>query len=355
MTAVAQPAEILAIGMVTPVGLYAASAAAAVRAGVSRVRESRFYGKLIEPHRMSLVPEDAMPPLAPALEAASVSMTPAHSRMLLLAGAALQQVAPLASPAAPALFLGLPEARPGEPDAVGPSFLAHLATQAQIRFDPFSRLRREGGAAGLFALHDALLHLQAHKAECVIAGGVDTFRDLRRLTLLDLENRLLSQRVADGFIPGEGAAVLLLASLAFAKRHGARPIARVVAAATGLEPGHRYSSQPYKGEGLAATFQELFAAAPSIPPVRCIYAGFNGENMPAKEWGVAHLRSSGRIASDAAIEHPGDCIGDTGAAMGPLLLGFGAIGIHSGYRRSPCLIWCTSDREPRSAALIEAA
>jgi 3-oxoacyl-[acyl-carrier-protein] synthase-1 len=352
MTAVAQPAEILAIGMVTPVGLYAASAAAAVRAGVSRVRESRFFGKLIEPHRMSLAPHDAMSPLAPALEA--VPATSAYRRMLRLLGDALQQVAALTSPAPPALFLGLPEPRPGEPDAVGPSFLAHLAAQTQMRFDPSSRLRREGGAAGLFALCDALSHLQARTAECAIAGGVDTFRDLWRLTMLDVENRLLSQRVTDGFIPGEGAAVLVLSTSGFAQRHGAKPIARVVAAATGLEPEHRYSSQPYKGEGLAATFRDLFSAAPSIPPVRCVYAGFNGENMPAKEWGVAHLRSSGRIATDAAIEHPADCIGDTGAAMGPLMLGFGAIGLQKGYRRGPCLVWCTSDREPRAAALLEA-
>jgi 3-oxoacyl-[acyl-carrier-protein] synthase-1 len=352
MTAVAQPAEILAIGMITPIGLHAASAAAAARAGVSRVRESRIYGKHYEPHRMAAVPEEMLPNLEPPLEA--VSMTAAHSRMLRLAGAALQQVVPLASPAPPALFLGLPEARPGEPDVVGPSFLAHLATQAQMQIDPSSKLRREGSAAGLFALFDALSHLRARKAEFVIAGGVDTFRDLRRLCTLDAENRLLIHGVMEGFVPGEGASVLVLATPAYARHLSAKPLARLVAAATGSEPGHRYSSQPYKGEGLAATFQELFAAAHSTPTVRCVYAGFNGENLPAKEWGVAHLRSSARIAIDAAIEHPADCIGDTGAAIGPIMLGFGAIGIQKSYRRAPCLVWCTSDREPRAAALLEA-
>jgi 3-oxoacyl-[acyl-carrier-protein] synthase-1 len=352
MTAIAQPAEILAIGIVTPIGLDAANAAAAARAGIVRIRESRVRGKFGEPHRLSLVPEDALDPLAPALEA--VPMTSAHDRMLRIAGAALQQLAPLALPAPPALFLGLPEARPGKSNAVGQSFLAHLATQAQMQIDPSSKARREGGAAGLFALCDALSYLQARKAEYAIAGGVDTFFDSMRLAMLDGENRLLSQRVKDGFIPGEGAAALVLATPAFARRHRVEPIARIAAAATGAEPGHRYSPQPYRGEGLAATFQELFAASPSTPPVRCVYAGFNGENLPAKEWGVAHLRSSGRIATDAAVEHPADCIGDTGAAIGPIMLGFGAIGIQKGYRRAPCLVWCTSDREPRAAALLEA-
>jgi 3-oxoacyl-[acyl-carrier-protein] synthase-1 len=354
VTAIAHQAEILAAGVVTPLGLDLASAAAAVRAGVSGVRESSVYNKWFEPHRMALVPEDALPPLAPALERAP--MTSAHARMLRLAAPALQQAAGLLSKTPAALFLGLPEARPGEPDAVGASFLADLAKQAETNLDlGGSKLRREGGSAGLFALCDALAHLQARRAESAIVGGVDTFLDLRRLAMLDAEGRILGERVMDGFVPGEGAAMLLLATPTGAKRMGAKALARVVAAATGLEPGHRYSAEPYRGEGMAQTFQALFAAAGSSPPVHCVYAGFNGENLPAKEWGVAHLRSAQRFAGGFRIEHPADCIGDTGAAVGPIMMGLAAHGIEKGYRPDPCLVWCTSDREPRAAALLESA
>jgi 3-oxoacyl-[acyl-carrier-protein] synthase-1 len=354
MTAVAFSAEILAIGVVTPVGLDAASAAAAIRAGVSRARESSVYDRWLEPHRMALVPEDALPPLAPALE--SAPMTSAHARMLRMASLALQQATAVALPSPAALFLGLPEARQGEPDAVGASFLADLGTQAGVKLDPgASRLRREGGAAGLFALCDALALLRSGRAEYAFAGGVDTYLDLRRLATLDAEGRILGPRVMDGFIPGEGAAMLLLATPAYAQRTGARPLGRIVAGATGEEPGHRYSTEPYRGDGLAGTFQALFAAAPSCPPVRCVYAGFNGESLPAKEWGVAYLRSTARFAGDFAIEHPADCTGDTGAAAGPLMLALAAAGIRKGYRRDPCLVWCTSDRAARAAALLEAA
>lgn len=351
MTAIAQPTEILAVGLVAPVGLDVASATAAVRAGVSGVRESSVYDKWFEPHRMALVPEDALPPLAPPLDAAPV--TSAHARMLRLAALALQQVAEPASKAPVALFLGLPEARPDEPDAVGPSFLGDLAKQAGVEIDPAaSKLRREGGAAALFALCDALGCLQAGRAECAVVGGVDTFLDLRRLAMLDAEGRILGDRVMDGFVPGEGAAMLLLATPAYVKRTGAKPLARVAAAATGMEPGHRYSSEAYKGEGLAGAFQELFAAAGSLPPVRTVYAGFNGENLPAKEWGVAHLRSAARFAGDHRIEHPADCIGDTGAAAGAIMLGLAANAMQQGHRQGPCLVWCTSDRAPRAAALM---
>jgi 3-oxoacyl-[acyl-carrier-protein] synthase-1 len=355
MTAIAQPAEILAVGMVTPVGLYTASAAAAVRAGVSRVYESSVHNKHFEPHRMALVPADVLPPLALRLD--SRPMASANARMLRLAAPALQQASAIGSQAPAALFLGLPATPPGEPEVVAPSFLTDLATQAEVdrKLDlANSKLRREGGAAGLFALCDALAHLQGRRAEHVFVGGVDTFLDLRPLSRLDAENRILGERVMDGFIPGEGAAVLHLATPAYAKRIGARPLARVVAGAMGLEKGHRYSAEPYRGDGLAQTFQNLFAAVPPSQPAPCVYAGFNGESLPAKEWGVAHLRSSSRFAADHRIEHPADCIGDTGAAAGPIMMGLAAVGIQKGYRPTPCLVWCTSDREPRAAALLHA-
>lgn len=355
MSAAPQGAEILAVGMVTPLGLDPASAAAAVRAGVSRVRESSVYDKHLEPHRMALVPEDALPPLAPPL-AERGGTTSAHARMVRLAGPALRQVAAVALPSPAPLFVGLPEAPPGEADPVGASFLADLAVQADAKLDePSSKVFREGGAAGLFALHAAMEWLQGRKEKdaFALAGGVDTFLDLRRLARLDAEERILGERVMDGFVPGEGAAVLLLATPSGAKTLRARSLGRVVATATGEEPGHRYSEEPYRGEGLAGAIQAVLAAAPSAPPVRCAYAGLNGESLPAKEWGVAYLRSAARFAAGFGIEHPADCLGDTGAAAGPIMLGLATVGIQRGYRRDPCLVWCTSDRAPRAAALLQ--
>ena len=88
--------------------------------------------------------------------------------------------------------------------------------------------------------------------------------------------------------------------------------------------------------------------------MRCVYAGLNGEGLVAKEWGVAYLRSAERFAEGFEVEHPADCLGDAGAALGPILLGLAAIGLEKGYREGPCLVWSTSDREARGAALLRA-
>jgi 3-oxoacyl-[acyl-carrier-protein] synthase-1 len=133
-----------------------------------------------------------------------------------------------------------------------------------------------------------------------------------------------------------------------------KAIGRVLGAATGTEAGHRYSAEPYRGDGLAGTMRDLFAAVPGgLPKVRCAYLGFNGENLPAKEWGVSYLRNGAHFESDVEVEHPADCIGDAGAALGPIMLGLAAIGIARGYRNPPCLVWSTSDRESRAVALLD--
>jgi len=52
------------------------------------------------------------------------------------------------------------------------------------------------------------------------------------------------------------------------------------------------------------------------------------------------------------VEHPVENFGDPGAALGAILLGRAAIGLQRGYRQGPCLVWCSSDREERGAAMI---
>ena len=83
-----------------------------------------------------------------------------------------------------------------------------------------------------------------------------------------------------------------------------------------------------------------------------------------KEWGVARLRNSERFADELRVEPPADCIGDSGAALGAIMLGLAALAIDQGHWPEPrpiwanedpglCLVWSTSDREPRAAALLQ--
>jgi 3-oxoacyl-[acyl-carrier-protein] synthase-1 len=254
------------------------------------------------------------------------------------------------------LLLALPEKRPGICEIAGPEMVRSLAAQAGVKLDERgSRTYRQGGAGGLIALSEALALLAAERHPYVLVGGVDSFFDSRRLVELDAEDRLHGSS-RDGFVPGEGAAFLLLGSRALRRRLVLPPLARVTGVGLGVEKGHRYSPEPYRGDGLAQAFRALLAELPAdTPKVRCVYAALNGESMPTKEWGVAVIRNPGRFAEDLRIEHPADCVGDAGAALGPLMVALAAMGIRDGYREEPCLVWSTSDRESRAAAMVQAA
>jgi 3-oxoacyl-[acyl-carrier-protein] synthase-1 len=335
--------------MCTSVGVGASKTAAAVRAGLPRFRESPFYDRRGEPIILAAVPDEDLPPLAPSLPD---SVDEREAQMLRLAAPALAEVLG-GVPGAERipLLLALPEALPGR-EVPGPAFLRRLAAQSGLGFSvEESRASTGGRAAGLAVLGEALDRLAA-RGGLVLVGGVDSHQDAALLQALDEEGRVRAHGIPDGFTPGEGAAFLLLGAASGAKR---APLARVEAAAAAEEPGHRFSDAPYRGEGLDAAFRGLFARVSGAPPVRTVYAGLNGESFGAKEWGISYLRHRERFADDLRVEHPADCLGDAGAALGPLMLGLAALGMQGGYRRSPCLVWCSSDGAARAAALVSAS
>jgi 3-oxoacyl-[acyl-carrier-protein] synthase-1 len=189
----------------------------------------------------------------------------------------------------------------------------------------------------------------------VLVGAIDSYWDMGLLEALDGEGRLKTGAIADGFVPGEGAAFILVGSPRVEKRPS-KPRVRIVAAGIGNEAGHLYSQAPYHGDGLAEAFRAAFAAAAPSEigqrQVGCVYAGLNGESHWAKEWGVSHIRNAHRFAEPVRLEHPADCMGDPGAALGLILLGLAAYRQDPDPAAAPSLVWCSSDREPRAAVLI---
>jgi 3-oxoacyl-[acyl-carrier-protein] synthase-1 len=350
-------------GMTTAVGLGAAQTFTSVQAGVAGFTESSVLDARFQPFVMALLPEDALPPLVPAVEAVP-GLTSRQRRLLRLAtpalGEALNGLAAAGLAGRVPLFLATPEQHPELADPVPAAFLEHLAAQlepAGVRFDlTRSRLVPGGRAGGLIAVAQALEFLASGGGDYALAGGVDSYLDLMLLATLDRERRIQSAQVMDGFIPGEGAGVVLLGRpQAPPPLADHAPLARVLAVGTDDEPGHRYSEEPYRGDGLAAAFAAVLASPGLLrEPVATIFAGLNGESFGAKEYGVASLRSHGELAPDAAVEHPADCCGDLGAALGPVMLGLAALGTQKQRVAVPALVWCASDGPRRAAALVDA-
>ena len=341
-------------GAISPVGIGADQTAASVRAGAARFMESSVYGKRFEPLTMALVPEEYLEPLLPELDQQE-RLTARQRRMLRLAGPALREAVDGCDGTADIpLFLGVPEPFEDRPDPAGEAFPVQLQRQSGIVFDTAgSRLFPAGRAAGLWALKEALDHLNSGSGKRVLVGGVDTYLDLYLLATLDSEERIAGPGVLDGFIPGEGGAFLLLESAGSGSGAAAGPEIAIEGVGTAEEPGHRYADEPHKGEGLPLSIEALSNSLNGEPePVQTVFAGLNGEQFGAKEWGTAYLRHSALFAEGFRVEHPVDCFGDVGAALGPMMIALAVAGTRGAYLPGPFLVWCSSDREPRACAYI---
>jgi 3-oxoacyl-[acyl-carrier-protein] synthase I len=346
---------VVGVGMITAVGLSAAETAASVRAGIMMFAETSIRDHRFEPITLAEVIEDGLPDLRESV-AATAGLTSRVMRMLRLAAPPLVEcLGPLAAQGVrPPIMLALPELETTLP-LDRPAFLERLAEQAALELDVArSDASFVGRAGGLMAIGRAADAIRLGETAVAIAGGVDTYRDLYALGTLDMEKRIKSAVHFDGFIPGEGAGFLLLASAAAAERAGLRVLGMVSSVSAGYEEGHLYSDVPYRGDGLAAVVRQLAASGAADVPIQEVYSSMNGENHWAKEWGVSFIRNRAAFAPEHGMHHPADCFGDTGAACGPLMVGLAALGMSQGYRRSPTLVYCSSDRGDRAALTVTA-
>ncbi len=335
---------VIGIGAVTSVGLSAVQTAASVRAGISRFTETSGLDRMFAPIVMALLPDDILPqpdPLLPDFPGISNQ----DVRMLQLGALAMVGALEGIDTRDPLpVFLGLPENQEKSKSEKNRDFVNLLGVQSGLKIDiAASKLYPNGRAAGIYAIREAVELLEVQQHNYILVGGVDTYWNSPMLKRLDNEGRINSPFNPDGFIPGEGAGFMLLSTLKSAERIGVSPLAFIEGISIGYEEGNRYSNEIYKGDGLAETIQNLTKSCIGGDPIRTVYAGFTGENYFAKEWGVAFIRNSDLFYKDFALEHPADCVGDTGAAMGLIMTILSVIAMQKRYRRGPCIVWCTSD------------
>ena len=181
---------------------------------------------------------------------------------------------------------------------------------------------------------------------------MDTYCDPTVLEYLLQNDRLLAGKNVDGFIPGEGAAFLLLARQPAPLYPGAARPVSLSEVGLASEPGHRGSAEPYRGDGLAQACASALARA-AAPKIQTLFSSMNGEHFFIKEHGVAMIRNSEYLADNLKVEHPADSFGDLGAAFGPVAIGLTAVHVLNGKLRPPCLVCCSSDKDARAAVVVQ--
>jgi len=326
--------SIVGTGTRTPVGLYSASAAAAVRAGITRLAEHPF------------MIDQAGDPMPAAMDSRLNPALFGAQRFIELANSALQEVGALRI-AAP-LYLGLPEIRPGftEQDAYTISSAMQCSEVHIIA---------EGHAAGLAAFQVATNRIQSGEIEACLVGGVESYFHPDTMEWLDVNRQLTGSVSRSGFIPGEGAGFCLLMSDSAAYRRSLRPLAFVSSAASHRETKLIKTSDICLGEGLTSVVREATDHL-ELPheAVTDIYCDMNGERYRGDEWGFVCLRLPFQMRNPTAYISPADVWGDMGSASGPLFAILACQAIARGYAKgSRALLWASSERGLRSAVLLE--
>ncbi len=345
-------AYIAGIGMITPLGFNSAMTSASVGAGISSYEISdHYHNHAGEPITLSLAPDELFTNPFEIDEGDYYSVQ--YDRIIKLSILALREIFSQQSVERPVpLILAMAESQVGVVPVLSKLLIQNLLSQPDLLIAQNSvRPTYTGRAGGIEGLDLAFRYLYDADEDYVLVGGSDSHLSAARLNRLDEQRRLLAPGSADGFAPGEGGAFILLT------RHPACALCRhgqiIALSPPGIanEPGHLFSDEPCKGEGLDKAFKKALKGYTG-GAISTVYSSMNGEHYWAKEYGVAMIRNAPHFGDKVTVEHPADCYGDLGSASGSALIGLAAERL---FRQTDaaCLIYGSSDNGWRAATLME--
>jgi 3-oxoacyl-[acyl-carrier-protein] synthase I len=337
-----QPIVLLASGMVTSVGFNAPSTCAAIRCAINNFTETRFMDNGGEWIIGSQVPleepwrglEKLVRMIAPAIREC------------------LARAENMAAESIPLLLCVAEEERPGRLQGLDEQLFHDVQSELGLRFHPSSRVVARGRVAGALALAEARRLIYEERMRFCIIGGVDTFLVASTLAAFEAKNRLLTSENPNGFIPGEAGAALLVGR----PSQNAKEEVVCLGIGAGQEDATVDSEEPLRADGLVQAFKAAFAEAGcTIDDLDFRLTDSNGEQYGFKEAALAMTRTLRARKDRFEIWHPADCIGETGAAIGPCVLGVALAAARKRYSPGPSALCHFSGDNGERLALVLAS
>lgn len=344
----AQPVYVCSVGARTPVGAGWLPAAAAVRAGVSAIAAHPDWvdksGGRVRVARDAFLDTD-------------LDMT---RRIVTMLKDAIDEAVPDRTMLRPGwrleCWVGIPAPRPGVAASLGNTVTVAVAGVLGVALETVHVLPY-GHAAGAMAVQTAAQRVSQGHADLCLAAGADSYVGWDTLEWLDMAGRLMSAANRNGFPPGEGAAVCVVAGrrVAQALALALPELVRIAAAATAMEPQPALScDQPCIGVGLTEAIRGAVTGTASLGAVAITYCDLNGERHRNEEFVYTMLRTQDAFADANDYVAPADCWGDAGAASGPLYVCLAVAAAQRGYGRGRLpLLWTASDAGQRCAVLLD--
>jgi len=162
------------------------------------------------------------------------------------------------------------------------------------------------------------------------------------LSWLDAEMRLHAHDVDDGFIPGEGAAFLLLAD------EGPHAPHWEVASLRNAPETSWFRDEPNVGEAMTNIVHGLR----EVGPIGWVMSDVNGQRARVLEWAMVQTRALERAITHVRLP---ELLGDVGAASGPLMCALADVWLRTGCAPAErALLALHSDGAARGGVLLEA-
>lgn len=331
------PLHIRACGMVTAVGLDAASSCAAMRARLDGFAETRFLG-----------------PGGAWLVGGAVPLPRnwiGRKRMVHLAAGAVVDALKAAPEADLALILCLAEeTRPGRPIPDPAAFLRDLAEITGV--PAHAQVVAHGRPSGFVALDRARKLLADGAASHVLILGVDSFLTVAAIAHYIAAERILGPGNANGFIPGEAAAAVIVGPAGPLRLTGVGLAREQAFIYNGLDEDSLHL--PLRGDGMTAAYaQALDAANVDLAHVEYRIGDLIGEQYFFKQSALAHMRLERGRKEFQDLWSPAENLGNIGAAVVPAMIGMALKAAEKGYAPgSPVLIEASGDDGACGAAVL---
>ena len=336
----AHPIAIQRTGLVTSVGLTAEASCAAFRAKVTNPTETRFIdsgGEWIMAHQVPLAqPWRGLTKLA---------------RMAAMAiDEALQEVPKKEWTSLPLLLCVAEAERPGRMVGLDDQLFLLVQHELGVRFAPQSAVVAQGRVGVAAALAQARALIVKGGIARVLVAATDTLLSWPTLSHYERNDRLLTARNSNGFMPGEGAGALLL-------RAATGRLGELLCTGIGFghEPAHIESEKPLRAEGLTQAMKAALAEADcKVQEMDFRITDNSGEQYYFKEASLAVARILRVHKDEFDIWHPAECTGEVGAAAGTTILASAKVACEKNYSKGPKLLaHMANDAGQRAAICLQ--
>lgn len=326
-------------GMVCSVGLNAPAACAAIRCVCSNTVETRFMsssGEWITAAEVSLE--------TPWRGLAKLANMGAMAIMEALGGMGEEDIneTPLL------LCLAEPE-RPGRIREQDAFLLKNIQDITGMRFHPQSAVIPKGRVAGAKAIEAAHALLSTGNCRSCVVAGVDSYLTAETLSAYEKAQRLLTESNSDGFIPGEAAAAVLFTPSRFATNASIT----INGVGFGQENAHILSEEPLRADGMVQSIKAALAmAGQDLGDLDFRICDVSGEQYYFKEAALALARILRKRKEEFDIWHPAECIGETGAAIMPIILSVASAAVAKGYSKGNGIICHVANDDGQRGAIV---